>query len=290
MSPHNSVRPIRIFVVMVWIAYFLMLNHRIILLGPAARRNNNATTAIAEESTPSSLTGDDADYFSLCGRTLYSKDMPRVPTYNVQYGVPNWERSNLKNAILLDHRKEKIHGRTGNQIRGFFHAFDYARDHRGPLVMRTEGFPLETTLKKLYLGMDNHTELEGRLGILLYENIDEGHRSGMFVLGTRWARDYVSPHGDGEYTQFDTMQHRHYLIQQLYRMTGRWMELYPESAGTVDHCASYHAFFGDDSKRRADMPTVTGRYTIIHSRSFEGKSFLEEAHRHYGVDARASDT
>ncbi|KAL7527932.1 hypothetical protein ACHAXR_002201 [Thalassiosira sp. AJA248-18] len=215
--------------------------------------------------------------------------MPHVPSNSetTQFGINNWKRS-LENAVVLDHRLEKIHGRTGNQIRGFFHAFDYARDRGGPLVIHDTGFPMDSTLRKLYLGLSRH-DLEHRLGLLLYDGVDEKYQSKMHLLGTRWARDYVSK--NDAYTQYDSIQHRHYIIQQLYRMTAREMELHPNSPGTADMCASYHAFFGKDGGPNVQLgiqKQITNKYTIIHSRSFEGKDFLEEAHRHYGVDARAS--
>ena len=157
---------------------------------------------------------------------------------------------------------------------------------------------MDSTLRKLYLGLDDWKELEERLGVLMYDGIDEVHRSKIYVLGTRWARDYVST--NKQYTQYDMIQHRHYIIQQLYRMTSKEMELHPDSKGVRDMCASYHYFFGKDgnnnnnsNNNEDDVNTeqqrkITQKYSIIHSRSFEGKRFLEEAHRHYGVDARAS--
>jgi len=226
--------------------------------------------------------------------------MPHVPppsTSNLQYGIPNWsQKRTLENAVVLDPRMEKIHGRTGNQIRGFFHAFDYARDRNGPLVIHDTGFPMDSTLRILYMGLENRTELQERLGVLLYDTVDEAYREKMHLLGTRWARDYVST--NEEYTQFDSIQHRHYLIQQLYRMTAKEMELHPNSTGTADMCASFHAYFGKNVEKDG-VPQkeeegggvyqrVTEKYTIIHSRSFEGKQFLEEAHKHYGVDPHAS--
>jgi len=244
-------------------------------------------------STNNTTAEDNDKHFSLCGRKLYQDDIPHVPsTPEIQFGVTNGKRS-LDNAVVLDNRVDKVHGRTGNQIRGFFHAFDYARDRGGPLVMHGTGFPMDTTLRKLYLGLEPK-DLE-ELGLLLYDDVEEKYRSKMYLLGTRWARDYVSK--NAEYTQFDSIQHRHYIIQKLYRMTAREMELHPDSPGTADVCASFHAFFGKDGRGVTDeellknigiTKQITPRYTIIHSRSFEGKQFLEEAHRHYGVDARAS--
>lgn len=265
---------------------FLLSGNNQIIEAPALAQNDNNTTI-----------EEDADNFTLCGRTLHLSDMPHAPTNSdhTQYGITNWNRSDFANATVFMHDPRGIHGRTGNQIRGFFHAYDYARDHHGPLVMHGDGFPLDTTLRKLYLGL-HRKDLVERLGLIMYDTVPEVWRDGMFVLGTRWARDYVSDHS-AEYTQYDMIQHRHYIIQQLYRMTGEEMELHPDSEGAKDMCASYHAFFGKDGPQQSGgilneehgiTKRITEKYTIIHSRSFEGKSFLEEAHRHYGVDARAS--
>ena len=255
--------------------------------------NKNATS-------PPNTNQDKNDHFSLCGRKLYYNNMPYVPTNNqrMQYGILNWKRS-LDKAISLDPRISHVHGRTGNQIRAFFHAFDWARDAGGPLVMHSTGYPMDTTLSKLYLGLsNNYTELESRLGILLYDNVDEQYRSKMYSLGTRWARDYVST--NPEYSQYDMIQHRHYIIQQLYEMSANEMERNPESA--LEMCKSFHAIFGTDYDHAEEngastleslqsigiTKRITKKYTIIHSRSFEGKQFLEESHRHYGVDSQAS--
>ena len=284
----SSLRSSRTFFVLLIFVSVSILSDNAKLKSLASTNNATITAAAIEQN----------DYFSLCGRKLYTKDMPQIidSKDNVQYGITNWERS-LDNAILLDYRPEKIHGRTGNQIRGFFHAFDYARDQGGPLVIRDTGFPMDSTLRKLYLGL-NHKDLEEKLGLIMYDNVDQKYRDKMYLFGTRWARDYVST--NEAYTQFDIIQHRHYLIQQLYKMTSKEMELHPESSGTKDMCASYHAIFGkhhngngphasnNNGEGTLNGKEITQKYTIIHSRSFEGKNFLEEAHRHYGVDPRAS--
>ena len=101
---------------------------------------------------------------------------------------------------------------------------------------------MDTTLRKLYLGLDNGTDLEERLDLLLYDDVDEIYPSKMYLLGTRWARDYVSSMDNADYTQFDFTQHWHYIIQQLYHMMAREMELHPNSTGTADMCASFHDF------------------------------------------------
>ncbi|KAL9189390.1 hypothetical protein ACHAXT_009065 [Thalassiosira profunda] len=259
---------------------------------------NNATSSM-------SAMEDDEDHFTLCGRTLYTKDMPHVPSdADVQYGIARWRRS-LDHAVVLGN--ECCHGRTGNQIRAFFHAFDWARDKGSALVIHEDGWPIDPTLQKLYLGVTAE-ELVDRLGVMTFDAVKErfdaegftdlkpnvGEAPGLYRLGTRWARDYVSQ--SAEYTTYDGMQHKHYLLQQLYRMTAKEMAAHPDSPGVAEMCASYHAFFGKDgqgvsleSLQRIGMTQpVTKKYAIIHSRSFEGKDFLEESHRHYGVDPRAS--
>ena len=277
----SSLRSIRIFTVLIlFAAVSLFKNNSITQEVDIAAVDLNAT--ILDPSSTQS-------FFTLCNRKLYFDDMPHVQSTSTdphsQYGILNWTRS-LDRAIVLEPSLNKVHGRVGNQIRGFFHAFDYARDHDGALVMHPTGFPMDTTLKKLYLGFNdatNHKELEERLGIILYEHVDVKYRDTMYTLGTRWARDYVST--NKKYTQYDMIQHRHYIIQQLFQMTSREMELHPTSNDVIETCKSYNAFFQDGGEFHGK---ISNKYTIIHSRSFEGKDFLEEAHRHYGVDPRAS--
>ena len=302
-----SIRSIRTLLVLILFVSISLLN------------NNNNTelsqrhaTAFKSNSTSASESNNSnhniPEKIKLCGHTI--NNLPYIQPTS-KYGMTNWNRT-LNNAIVLDHRVEHIHGRTGNQIRAFFHAFDYARDHNNvALVIHTTGYPMDSTLSKLYLGLDvsstkaNQKELENRLGILFYNNIDIQYQTSLYSLSTRWARDYVSPYNSvEEYTQYDMIQHRHYIIQQLYYITSRVMIDSPKSDGVVEMCKSYHAFFGDKDGDDDDASTekqriaylksigitkpITTKYTIIHSRSFEGKQFLEESHRHYGVDPTAS--
>ena len=117
-------------------------------------------------SSHSSLAGDDGGHFTLCDRKLFLKDMPKARHGAERpFGVYKWNRS-LDNVILIENRTSGRfdYGRTGNQIRGFFHAFDVARDRGGALVMHEDGFPIETGLRSIFLGVDR-TELQNRFGI-----------------------------------------------------------------------------------------------------------------------------
>lgn len=82
---------------------------------------------------------------------------------------------------------------TGNQIRGFFRIFDYARDKgAGSLVI----LPC--------------VRFDGKIRSINYNDLDGSFRDNkMHLLGTRWARDCVG--ANKEYTQSHLIQHRHYL-------------------------------------------------------------------------------
>ena len=126
------------------------------------KNNNNtelskshAVTAASTSNSTSTMESNSnhnvPEHIKLCGHTI--NNLPYIQPTS-RYGMTNWNRT-LNNAIVLDHRIEHIHGRTGNQIRAFFHAFDYARDHDNvALVIHTTGYPMESTLSKLYLGLD----------------------------------------------------------------------------------------------------------------------------------------
>ena len=89
---------------------------------------------------------DDA-HLSICNRRVYLKNMPPLPP-KLKFGFPNdWERSftKLGGAIILDN--EFLYGRTGNNIREFFHAFDWARNDGVGLVVRERGFPMDKVSK-----------------------------------------------------------------------------------------------------------------------------------------------
>ena len=66
---------------------------------------------------------------------------------------------------------------------------------------------MDTILPKLDLGLENGKELEERLGLMLYDDVDEMYQSKLYLLGTRWTQDYVSNMDTDNYMQFDLIQH-----------------------------------------------------------------------------------
>lgn len=237
---------------------------------------------------------DSDEHFTLCNKKIFLKNMPiALNSTERPFGVYNWKRS-LDNAILLEHRTERVYmyGRTGNQIRELFHAFDMARDRGGALVMHEDGFPIDLALRSLFLGIDR-TELENRFGITFIDSVEEKYRSKMKTMTQEPLYHYIS--NDTNYNLFDAMEHRHYLIQELYRMTSREMELHPDSSGVADMCASLHSLFGKGDGQRNALKElgitkdITQNYTVIHSRSLEGfgKKFIARAHLEFGVDQHA---
>lgn len=266
---------------------------------PAAPSNDDAT------SDAGPIDGD----FALCGRTLRSEDVPRAPPHGGgrSFGVQNWTRD-LKRGVVLapdvgGHRMvdgvrvEKVYGRTGNQIQEFFRAFDLARDRGGALVVHGEGFPLDLTLRQLYLGLDNATVLAEKFGVAFYEELEEVDRGNLREVWMEEAYHYVGKH-EG-YNLADAIEHRKYVIQELYRTTAREMELHPDSPGVATMCSSLHSFFGRDDGMSADedelrklgvTKEITKKYTVIHSRKLEamGARFMAKAHEVFGVDARAA--
>mmetsp|Transcript_27171 Transcript_27171/g.46295 ORF Transcript_27171/g.46295 Transcript_27171/m.46295 type:complete len:285 (+) Transcript_27171:1-855(+) len=154
--------------------------------------------------------------------------------------------------------------------------------------MHTSGFPMDSALRELYLGL-NTTEMAERFGILFYDNVEESHRSGLTTVMQEPLYHYISNHPD--YNIFDGIYHRQYLIQELYQMTAREMARHPGAKGVADMCASMHAYFGNKNDLRAGFLSrgITQQYTVIHSRAVEtfGPRFLSKMHEVFGVDDKA---
>ena len=235
------------------------------------------------------VAAEDDDHITLCGKRI---NLPvLLLTEDTNFGVYKWNRD-INNAIVLDNRTgyPYDYGRTGNQIREVFHAFDLARDNGGALIFHTSGFPMDAIIRKLFLGVER-SELEKRLGVTFYHNIDEVHLPGMKIFSQEEAYHYVSK--DQKYSMFDAIEHRHYIIRQLYQMTAKSMVMNPNSPGVADMCASMHALFGKDSIGERNVAgiskPITKQYTVIHSRQLEnmGKAWMNRAQQEFGVDNRA---
>ena len=242
--------------------------------------------------TQSSLPGEDDGHITLCNRKLFLKDMPRVLHDERPFGVCKWKRS-LDNGVLIENRMGKgfKYGRTGNQIRTFFHAFDIARDRDGALVMHEDGFPIEIGLRSIFLGV-NRTELENRFGITFVDSVEESQLSRMGIMMQKPLYHFVSDNRNC--STWDAIEHRHYVLQELYSMTAREMELHPNASGVAEICSSLHELFGDRKgdamKKLGTANGITPNYTVIHSRSLEndGKRVLRRAHEKFGVDSSAA--
>jgi len=266
------------------------------------------------------------EYITLCNQKIYLHIMPYAkPNLGEAspYGIRQWKQNQHhihqhqqhpheqltstlpQKSILVDYRTKAegitLYGRTGNQIQEFFHAFDMARDRGGDMVMRKHGFPMDTTLKEIFLGMDDAadgsstttTRLEERFGITFYENLNEKERTNLTLVGTEPLFHYIS--NDPRFDLDDVMLHRRYVIQELYRITAEYMKMNPNSEGVLSMCSSLHALFGKGDAtttvtrgNELGMKNVTQRYAVIHSRSLEGfgPKFMQRAHEIFGVDAK----
>ena len=270
--------------------------------------NSSIETSVEKEYN------NDNDKIKLCGHEI--KDLPPLSSdNNVTYGVYNWNRNNMANAIVIENRtdNEFMYGRTGNQIREVFHAFDLARDSNGALVFHSNGFPMDLILRAesismqgyggtgawgqgLFLGV-TESELEKRLGVTFYNNVDEKYRSQLKVMKQDELYHYISK--DSRYSTFDAIEHRHYMIRELYQMTANEMELHPDSKDVIEMCASIHALFGKENGKQQRSALlqelgitkpITEKYTVIHSRKLEGfgKAWMDRAQKEWGVDNKAS--
>ena len=269
------------------------ITSRLIIPRNAHKSILNSSTSTQPDAQPQQV--DDDEYFTLCNKKLYLKDMPYAkPGSDAPYGVREWKQHHdIKNAIVLQHDEgSQIYGRTGNHIQEFFHAFDMARDKGGAVVLHETGFPMDLVLKDIFLGTNNKTILEEKFGIMFYNSIAIEQRSNIQSIPTDQLYHFISK--DERFVMDNIIQHRHYVIQQLYRITAVDMKRNPNSAGATAMCSSLHAFFGKDGRSANSMvkelgiKDVTSKYTVIHARTLEGfgDKFMAKAHEVFGVDPR----
>lgn len=243
------------------------------------------------------------EYFTLCSRKILHKNMPRLPeNVTLNFGASNWNR-NRSHVIVARHKR--IYGQTGNHLRAFFKSFDMARDAGATLVIRDEGFPIDSPLNEVFLGLDGNNPQRNRLLEEIF---------GLFVIGPRDEMpSYVSKNASIEVVKSSSMfwykselslqarkQHRQYLLQHLYQITADEMKKHPDSTRVVQMCSPLWALFGKGKKGPENngkmvngtryMMNITEKFSVVHSRFFEGNGYksLEKLHKKFGVDPKAS--
>jgi len=239
---------------------------------------------------------EDMLHFRLCNRTIYVKDMPESP-YGPPGGadpaLPPWppprnSTAHQASGILVEHRKR--YGRLGNWIAEFLNGLDMARERRVPLVLNARGFPMDEPLNQLFLGLKRE-KLTELFGISFYEG-DEPPAAGHGLRHTRpMALMQFGTSNTSGLPLTDRADYRHYVIQQLYILTARHMEMFPESAGVEALCRSLPDERGAiPSSLKGGVVNITERFTVVHSRNLEGAGVkaLEAAHEAYGVDPRVN--
>ncbi|ACI64742.1 predicted protein [Thalassiosira pseudonana CCMP1335] len=237
-------------------------------------------------------------YFTFCNKRIYLNNTPFLIQNSdyTNFGFARWNR-NVSNSVVID--KSRYYGRTGNQIREWFHAFDLARDRDAALLIHDDGFPIDNPLRKLFLGFDKSDpnwkqRIENIFGVTVVDEGDESHTNST-QINAKELFFYKSKDHDQKVEQ--RKSHRHYVIQKLYRLAAEEMELNPNSSSTNDMCSSLFAFFDENGEgRKTNISSdgtnrqITSKYTVIHSRSFEKHkyAYLEKAQERFGVDGRAS--
>lgn len=239
---------------------------------------------------------DDMLHFRLCNRTVYIKDMPSS-SYGSSGGadptLPPWPPPRNTTArpsrgILVEHGKR--YGRLGNWIAEFLNGLDMARERRAPLVLNARGFPMDEPLNQLFLGL-KRDKLRELFGISFYEG-DEPPDAGHGLRHTRPME--LMQFGTSNMSSLplaDRADYRDYVIQQLYILTARHMEMFPESSGVEALCRSFPDEGGAiRSRRKGGVANITERFTVVHSRNLEGTGVkaLRAAHEAYGVDPRVN--
>jgi len=243
------------------------------------------------------------EYFTLCSRKILRKNMPKLPeNVTLNFGAPDWNR-NKSHVIVARHKR--IYGQTGNHLRAFFKSCDMARDAGATLAIHDEGFPIDSPLNEVFLGLHGNNPHRNRL---LEENF------GLLVIGPRDEMpSYISKNASIEVVKSSSMfwykselslhgrkQHRQYLLQHLYQITADEMKKHPDSTRVVNMCSPLWAFFGKDIKGPENnekmvngtryIMNITEKYSVVHSRFFEGNGYksLEKMHKKFGVDPKAS--
>lgn len=270
------------------------------------RRSFMADTTVASDraakspspSTAGSVDRTDRVLFSLCNREVRTGKLPPASIPNIErlYGAHNPNSGDMRNAIVLE-PDGLFFGDTANQMGEIFRAFEMARDGGGPLVVHPTGFPYEMTLRLLFLGMEDRDALEERLGLTFYDRIplDLDELKKLKTVSMKEAYYYISENAD--YNVTHTIEHRHYVLRELYGMMAREMELNPDSPEVDAMCSSVYALFGRDGRGNSRQELqklgiekeITRQYTVIHSRMMNqiGEMLFEGAHKKFGVDRRA---
>jgi len=155
------------------------------------------------------------DCFDLCGVSFCSQKMPAVQK-NTTFGLPGWKR-NASKAIILQNATGSLFGQSGNNIREFFHAFDMAFDEEAELVLYDYGFPINIPLSQFYSEIDLQF-LESELGVTIFDGSRKYAENttvktaGLFYYKTKLTRE-------------QRLNHRHYILQKLYRHLANQIEL-----------------------------------------------------------------
>ena len=279
------------------LVFLLLISYRSFIADDTTVASDKA----ANSPSPSAGSVDRADrvLFSLCNREVRVGKLPPASIPNVErlYGARNPNANgDMRNAIVLEPDGE-FFGDTANQMAEIFRAFEMARDGGGPLVVHPTGFPYEMTLRLLFLGMEDRDALEERLGLAFYDRIplDFDELKKLKTVSMQEAYYYVSENAD--YNVTHSIEHRHYVLRELYGMMAREMELNPDSPEVDAMCSSVYALFGRDGRgnTRQELQKlgiekeVTRKYTVIHSRMMNqiGEMLFEGAHEKFGVDRRA---
>ena len=208
-------------------------------------RIDDATAVAAREARPGTP-GTEDDCFSLCDVTLCVQDMPPIDQHTT-FGYPGeWTRNSSK-AIVPDNRTKSLFGQTGNNIREFFHAMDLAYESGSELVVHPSGFPVDTTLKRLF-SSDIDGQLLNSIGATMFNpshNYAEWKvilSDGLFHRRTKLKKSQIA-------------NHRRFVLQRLYRHLGSRIA---NSSDVRDHFCLARQTFAEGSRRRS---------VVIHSRN-----------------------
>lgn len=153
----------------------------------------------------------------------------------------------------------------------------------------------------------HRSHLEKVLGFTFFDNAKEEHRSKLRSIRTGklfyYGRTMKLFATNQTKSREDQIAHRHYILQEFYRLTAREMELNGSKNNSLARktmlgmCQSLHSIFGTEGQGVSKEQlrslgfnhTITEKYTAIHSRSFEGsgKEMMEKSEEELGVTAKA---
>lgn len=222
--------------------------------------------------------------FVMCGREakFHPTSWPRQQKYHT---CPEYSKQKLPLVVT----GKKGYGGSGNRLKAFLNAVQYARDKKAPLVVMSNSWAIKAVTSRFFVTGDR--EWQSRM-----------ERSLCLRIATakpRRTRRHLSPYQLFHYKS--TAPTEEYVASQLqiirtllrHHNTGMEHEA-PDrvvrGGDGSDTCSGIDALFATDGAGDRERQRREARYSVVHLRSFEGngKKILAKAAKTRGCDPAAA--